>query len=183
MTCIIGLERDGVLWIGGDSAAYREDEVNTRVEPKVWRAGKFIFGFSGSFRIGQLLRWGFKPPKNNRDSDIEYMVIDFVDALKDLLTQKGASTRGESGDTFDAEIVVGYKRRLYVVESDFNVSTRTDTYVSSGGGTPYALGALWILESEGSLPPEVVIEKALNASAQYCPSVKPPFSIISNNQT
>jgi len=179
MTCIIGLERDGVLWVGGDSAAYREDEVNTRVDPKVWTADNFIFGFSGSFRIGQLLRWGFKPPKNSRNSDIEYMVIDFIDALKELLIQKGASSKGEDGDTFDAEIVVGYNRRLYVIETDFNVSTRTETYVSSGGGSPYALGALWVLESAG-FPPEIVIEKALRASAQYCPSVKPPFSIISN---
>ena len=180
MTCIIGLEREGVLWIGGDSAAYREDEVNARADPKVWKSGKFIFGFSGSFRIGQLLRWGFKPPKNNRDSDIEYMVIDFVDAIKSLLEEKGAASKSESGDSFDAEIIVGYKRRLYVIESDFNVSSRTDTYVSSGGGAPYALGAMWVLESQGTLPPDQVIEKALSASAQYCPSVKVPFSIINS---
>lgn len=180
MTCIIGLERDGVLWMGGDSAAYREDEINSRADPKVWRTGKFIFGFSGSFRIGQLLRWGFKPPKNTRDSDTEYMVLDFVDALKFLLEEKGASSKSESGDSFDAEIVVGYKRRLYVIESDFNISTRTDTFVASGGGAPYALGALWALETQSFLPPDQVIEKALTASAQYCPSVKAPFSIINN---
>jgi len=180
MTCIVGIERDGILWIGADSAAFKDDEINIRTDPKVWRAGEFLYGFSGSFRVGQVLRWGFKPPRNTRGTDMEYMVMDFVDDLKDFLSDKGLLVRGDSFDSYDAEIVIGFRSRFYVIESDFNVSAKADPYIASGSGAHYALGALYALFEQESLSPEQILHQALGASSYFCPSVKPPLSIISN---
>ena len=181
MTCIVALEHEGVLWMGGDSAAFREDEISCRADPKVFQYGEFLFGFSGSFRVGQLLRYGFQPPKQSGKSDMGYMVIDFVDALRTFLDQKGTHLKEGSGDSHDSEIVVGFRRKIYVIEPDFNVSMPLEKYVASGSGSAYALGALSVLEEIGIMHPSSKIETALKVSAQHCPSVRAPFTIMSNS--
>lgn len=168
--------------MGGDTAAFREDELTHRADEKVFKYGEFLFGFSGSFRVGQLVRYAFHPPKNAKQkSDMEYMVVDFVDSLRFLLEEKGKLLKDESGDSYDSEIVVGFRKKIYVIESDFNVSVSSEKYIASGSGSPYALGALHILNQNENLHPKVKVEMALKASSQYCPSVKAPFTILSNS--
>lgn len=182
MTCVVALEKDGVIWMGADSAAFRNDEINIRTDPKVFKVDNFLFGFSGSFRVGQLIRYAFRPPKNTRQrSDMEYMVVDFVDSLKLLLEEKGVLLKDGTGDSHDSEIVVGFHKKIYVIESDFNVSIRNENYAVSGSGAAYALGALYILNLNQSMGPEEKIELALRASVEYCPSVRLPFVIMSDN--
>lgn len=182
MTCIVAIKHDNEIWIGGDSAAFRDDERTSRADEKVFKHGEFLFGYSGSFRVGQLVRYAFNPPKNNKQkSDMEYMVVDFVDSLRFLLEEKGKLLKDESGDSYDSEIVVGFRNKIYVIESDFNVSTSTEKYVVSGSGSAYALGALYVLDENDNIKPKDKVEIALKASAQYCPSVKAPFTIMSNS--
>ena len=82
MTCIVGLLHDNSVYIGGDSAGVADYSLTVRADEKVFVNDGFIMGFTKSFRMGQLLRYCFKPPPYHPDSDLdEYMVKDFVNAV------------------------------------------------------------------------------------------------------
>ncbi len=182
MTCVVALEDNGSIWMGADSASYREDEVLIRQDEKVFKNGEFLIGFSGSFRIGQLLRWSLRPPKFlNNKAHMEYLVCDFVECLRNLLDTKGVLFKEETGDAHDSEIVLGFKGNIYVIEADFNVSSLRQKFAVSGSGFAYALGAMNVLYHDISLTPKQKIERALAVAGEYSPSVKSPFVVLNQD--
>ena len=65
MTCIVGLVHNGIVYIGGDSAAITIDGVQfLRSDPKVFIKEDFLIGFTSSYRMGQLIRFNLKIIKN-----------------------------------------------------------------------------------------------------------------------
>ncbi len=62
MTVIVGLIDEGRVHIGGDSVGISRCRLTVRKNPKVFRNGPYALGFSGSFRMGQLLHHAFKAP-------------------------------------------------------------------------------------------------------------------------
>ena len=66
MTCIVGLEHDGYVYIGGDSGAGGGYDYSsaTRTDEKVFRNANFIAVFTTSFRMGQLIRYAFRAPEH-----------------------------------------------------------------------------------------------------------------------
>jgi ATP-dependent protease HslVU (ClpYQ) peptidase subunit len=179
MTCIVAISDKNKIWMGGDSAASKNDEIITRENKKVFKNGNFIIGFSGSFRVGQILQYGFNPPKQEKNQDdMEYMVIDFIDSLRSTLQFKGLLFQEREGDAHDCEFIVGYKNTFYLIESDFQISKPIGNYIACGSGAHYAMGALHALK-DIDLEPKIKIEKALNASAEYCTMVRGPYEIIS----
>lgn len=181
MTCIVALEHDGNVWMGGDAAATRDHDVVCRANSKVFKNGEFLIGFSGSFRIGQLLQYSFFPPEQDfTQSEVEYLVTNFIDSLRELLQDKGAIMKEQEGDAQDSEFILGYKGKIYVIEPDFNIGRPITPYTSCGTGSSYAMGALYVL-SEANLEPKHKVEKALQAAAEYCTEVKAPFTILSQS--
>ncbi len=62
MTCIVGIETDKGVVIGGDSAGVSGLGLTVRADEKVFARGPFVMGFTSSFRMGQLLRYGALDP-------------------------------------------------------------------------------------------------------------------------
>ncbi len=62
MTCIVGVVKDGVVYIGGDSAGVSGLRLIKRKDSKVFKRKGFIIGYTSSFRMGQLLRFKLDPP-------------------------------------------------------------------------------------------------------------------------
>jgi len=65
MTVIIGIidKKNNKAIIAGDSAATDSWDYQTKIKhPKVFRNGKFIIGYTHSFRLGDVLRYAFNPP-------------------------------------------------------------------------------------------------------------------------
>lgn len=176
MTCVIGLLDKGNVYMGGDSAwVTPRYDVQIRADEKVFKNGDFIFGFTTSFRMGQLLRYSFIPPKYDTDMDIyKYMVSIFVEAVRECFKNGGYTTinnNEESGGTF----LVGYKGRLFGIDDDFQVSEQTCGYDAVGCGWAIALGSLY---STSDMSPEKRVLQALKASEQFSSGVKGPFHII-----
>lgn len=179
MTCIVAIEHDGTVWMGGDSAASRDNEIVRRSNEKVFFNDEFLIGYSGSFRIGQLLQYAFHAPKQSYgQTDMEYMVVDFVDALRHLMRDKGTLMKEEEGEAHDSEILIGYRGKIYVMESDFHIGRPLTSYAACGSGAPYALGALYVIANDQNLSPQEKIEKSLSASAEYSAGVASPFIIM-----
>jgi len=172
-TCIVGLEYDKGIYIGGDSAGVSGLDVSIRTDPKVFKNGPFIMGFTTSFRMGQLLMYKFEPPKRDpKKTDHEFMVTDFIDAVKKCFIDNDFGSK-ENNDY--GSFLVGYRGKLYIIYEDLQVGENECGYASVGCGESYALGSLF---STPKLSPRKRIEMALNAAAEFSGGVSPPFNII-----
>lgn len=187
MTCIVGLEHDGDVWIGGDSAGVGPGYgLTVRADVKVFTRDRgpdrWAFGFCGSFRVGQLIRYSLELPVPDDDDDLyEFMVTDFVDALRSALDIGGALFRKggvEWGETF----LVGLRGVLFCVEEDFQVGRAVDPYVSVGCGDDPARGAMHALSTVTDLDPDARILTALAAAERHSAGVRSPFLVVSTKR-
>ncbi len=175
MTCIVGLEHNGDVYVGADSAAVSGWKVRQTRLPKVFRNGSFLIGYTTSFRMGQILQHHLKVrPQKQGEDNASYMVHVFVEAVRECLRDKGFSkveNNREEGGLF----LVGYNGTLYDVGNDFQVNSNADGLAAIGGGGDYALGALRVLEH---LPPEQRLRQALEAADYFSGDVCGPFTVI-----
>jgi ATP-dependent protease HslVU (ClpYQ) peptidase subunit len=176
MTCIVGLKTEDGIYIGGDSAVSTGDNlVQTMADPKVWTKGQFIFGYAGTLRAGQIIKYNFKiPPICDRDS-MEYLVIGFVDAMRKTLKKAGAAKEENKEEEQSNQFLIGYKGRLFEIDEGYGVCEVADEFTAIGSGTEYALGSL---QTTKGLEPDYRIIKALEAAAHFTSWVRPPFHTV-----
>ncbi len=176
MTCIVGVVDSGRIYMGGDSAGVSGYHVRIRQDPKVFRKGPFLMGFTTSFRMGQLLQYTFKPPTQGTESDFEYMVNTFVAEVRNCFNIGGYITNSggrESGGTF----MVGYNKQLYTVDTDFQVGQGTDGFEAIGCGYVEALASLRSTQ-DSWMEPRMRVEVALDTSAYFNAGVRAPFNLV-----
>ncbi len=176
MTCIAGLVHEGRVFIGGDSAGVSGLDIHSRKDAKTFKNGEFVFGFTSSFRMGQLLRYSLSPPKRHPDKDVmNFMVTEFIDAVRACLKAGGYARRDsevEQAGTF----LVGYQGRLFRIADDYQVGESNNGYDACGCGEPFARGALF---SNAALAPMERITQALQAAEEHSAGVRGPFHIES----
>jgi hypothetical protein len=82
MSCVIGLKNNGNIYMGSDGRASTLDgEIRPVITKKVFKNGKYLIGYTGSVRVGQvLLPHYFKAPP---------CIDDFPDAIREQLGKKG----------------------------------------------------------------------------------------------
>lgn len=183
MTCIVGYidsPRNRVL-IGADSCGANVAQYHKRVrkDPKVFKNDQYIIGFTSSFRMGQLLRF-YKLPSyrdGDRDRDIfEFMCTTFVEEVRKIL-KAGAYTTVSNNTETGGQFLVGFKGRLFEIESDFQVSEVQENYTAIGCGFEYALGSLHSIVHH-KISAEDKIVAALSAAAEFDAYVCPPYKIL-----
>ena len=181
MTCIIGYVQKDKVYIAGDSAGVGGYEISIRKDPKVFKNGKFIMGFTSSFRMGQLLMSSkFKVANQKpKETDYHYMITSFVDAV--IKTFKNGGFLKKENEVFHGgAFLVGYKGKLYQIESDFQVGEVEDAFNSVGCGSDIAKGAMSVLDSMEDLTPEQKLIKALESTTRFSAGVAAPFNIVSS---
>ena len=176
MTCIIGLLSPSGTWIGGDSAGVGGLSLVVRKDEKVFFInGRFLLGYTSSFRMGQLLRFGFVPPEQKKkQSDFEYLCTDFIDAVRQRLKTGGYLTikdNEERGGTF----LLAYKSGLYEISDNFQVGIPVDPYGACGCGDEIALGSLYSTAQDND--PKRRMLTALQAAERFSAGVRRPFVI------
>ena len=175
MTCIAGVVEGDRIFMGGDSAASEGTALLIRADQKVFRNGEFLFGFAGSFRMGQLLRYAFTPPKHARRQDVHrYMVTTFIDAVRDCLKKGGLASKEHDVEAVDGAFLVGYRGRLFIIEQDYQVGEAVDGFAAIGCGDQVAQGALFATEG---MEPKKRVRQALEAAERYNTGVRRPFYI------
>lgn len=179
MTCIAGFTDGTRTVIGGDSAGVSGFDLMVRADQKVFRVGGFVFGFTSSFRMGQLLRYRFSPPTLKRGRDIyEYMVTDFIDSVRACFKDGGFASTDSSGSEKGGTFLVGYQGRLFTVESDYQVGENTYPFAAVGCGDNLALGAFMALTTaRPDYEPEQYVEEALKVSEALNGGVSAPFHL------
>jgi len=179
MTCIVGwVDKSGDIYFGGDSAAVGVGNLSLEIrkDVKVFKKKNMIFGFTTSFRMGQLLMFKldipYHPPKL---SDYEYMCTDFIDGVRKCLKDNGYSEVDKNVEKV-GEFLVGYRGRIYHIYNDLQVGMMDHNYDACGCGRGYAIGSL--ATNDENICPKKVILKALEVAEKFSGGVRKPFRIL-----
>lgn len=175
MTCIVGIVDEDKVYIGGDSAGVAGLNLWVRADLKVFNIGEFVFGFTSSFRMGQLLQYSFTPPKIGNGDLMKYMATDFVDAVRETLKAGGYAQIDKNVEKAGA-FLVGVRGRLFSIEDDYQVGETICGYNAVGCGASFALGSLATTEGQ-DLPPKQKVRIALEAAEKFSAGVSKPFTI------
>ena len=177
MTCIVGLVHGDRVIIGGDSAGGTAGwGIQDRFDPKVGVVGEFVFGFTDSFRMGQVLLYRFKPPPIEGEL-MTYMVGPFIDEVRRTFRAAGYAERQnerESGGTF----LVGVRGRLFRIASDYQVGESMDGYDAVGCGADIALGSMYSSGLVIDSAPRARVLEALSAAEHFSGGVRRPFKVV-----
>lgn len=178
MTCIVGLVHNNKIWMGGDSAGVAGNRIDIRKDPKVFLNGEFLIGFTSSFRQGDILKYLFKPPEHPLDMDNNtFMVSIFIESIRKTFNQRGFGT-SNSGQEQGGCFLVGYRKHLYSIESDYQVGELTLPFNAVGCGAIEALAAMYAIQNNDYTPKERV-EIALKTATYFNTGVTGPFNILS----
>jgi len=185
-TCIVALKHGDKVYLGGDSAATNESlKISIRKDPKVFvkddaDENTWLFGFTSSYRMGQLIQHVLVLPIIDRKKDekdlLGYMVRKFIPALQKCLREGGYETKKEertTGGTF----IVAVKGEVFKIQSDYQVSVHAENFCATGCGEDLALGALYATKDWQD--PEKRLTIALEAAETFSAGVQRPFIIIS----
>lgn len=184
MTCIVALKDGGRVYMGADSAGvggwYRK---SSRMDPKIYRVGAMLIGFTTSFRMGQLLGYSLTLPHHHADVAIEkYMATAFIDAVRHCLKTGGWAEKDKEVER-GGDFLVGYHGRIFHVASDYQVGEREEGFDAVGCGFDLALGSLYTsamvkdADVGGPANPRERVTVALEAAAAFSAGVHPPFRI------
>ncbi len=91
MTCIVGIEFDGKVFMGCDSASVN-GWYNMSIEtgPKVFHRGEFLIGFTSSWRMGQLLQYHLSVrEQGKKETNHAYMILAFAETVRTLMKGHG----------------------------------------------------------------------------------------------
>jgi hypothetical protein len=174
MTAVVGLVHNGTVHLGGDSAGVSGWDLTVRTDPKVFTNGPYAIGFTTSWRMGQVLRWAFKPPKPPADHLDKFMSTTLVDAARDALKAAGFARKDreqEEGGTW----LIGVVGRLFTVHGDYQVAESADGYTAVGCGAQVAHGVLY---ATPGLPPRRRLQLALEAAERHSAGVRGPFNYV-----
>lgn len=188
MTCIVGYVENEKIYMGGDSAGVDGYDLTVRVDDKVFMNEDFIFGFTSSFRMGQILRYNFVPPRRKENiTDEQYLYGDFINKIIEAFKEKYYA-KIESNQIEGGTFLFGYNGKLYYVGPDFQIGRSIKKYDSIGCGHQYALGCLYALEkyelrseekNDCIISIKEKVEMALEAAEIFSTGVRRPFKIIS----
>jgi hypothetical protein len=178
MTCIVGIVDHGNVFLGGDRAAVADRHYLTHcAQPKVFRRGSFVMGYTSSFRMGQLLQYRLAAPDLPTETDFdEFMATTFADAVRWCL-KDGGYTKIENAREEVGTFLVGAAGRLYVFDDDYNVRSPLCGYAACGSGESVALGSLHAT-AQLDVPAARRAVMALDAASRFVTTVRAPFDLI-----
>jgi len=182
MTCIVGLidNNEKKIYMGADSGASNSQLITTVADKKIFKRinkknQEFLFGYSSSFRMGQLLQYIIDLPEYDENDDImDYMVSNFVEEIRRIFKERGYS-KIDNNEEVGGNFLIGFHGNLFEMEEDFHISRLIYNYSSIGSGYLYAYGSLYTTENF-SITSFDRVKLALEAAGNFNPFVKPPYS-------
>jgi len=178
MTCIVGLMENGKVYIGADKSSSCGGVIRKTALNKVFKKGSYIIGYTTSFRMGQLLEHVIELPEPpEAGADLHFMVSSFVEKIRKDFKGYGFSTvdnNEETGGTF----LVGVNRKIFKINSDYQVGLYEDNFACCGSGEEYAEAVMEALKDIVS--PKERIAKAIKIAGKFVMSVTQDCVILEN---
>jgi hypothetical protein len=187
-TCIAALKTGNGVWMIGDSAGVDPQSLSIRIVSgkKVFlktdsNGQEFGFGYTSSFRMGQLIQYSLTVPPVPAKGDLQdYMCTTFVEALRTCLKDGGYTKISDNQET-GGYFLVGTAGRIFEIQSDFQVCETVEDYAAVGCGDDLALGSLFSTQDnhlDEAMQPWDRLRLALDAAAHFSAGVRPPFNLI-----
>ncbi len=137
MSTVVGIVKDGKIWMGADSYATTADGERRRIMcKKIFVNPPYLMGYIGSVRTGQVLSSReFEPPEN---------VLDFPDCMIAQFKEKGCIFVQSDNQVLlqEGNILIGTAAgELYEVLADFQIN-QVEDFTAIGSGSTFAVGSL-----------------------------------------
>lgn len=166
MTIIVGVvdAKTGEVHIAADTMASDGWNGQLRVDKKVFVAHGIGYGFTSSYRMGQILQYHSEEVVDElRQTDtFGYVVKCLVPMWRRILTEHGF-TKVEMGRESFGTFVVGIDGHVFTIDNDFQVGERVDGFAAVGCGCEYAMGSLF---SSGAIGLSLA-QEAVEAAKYY----------------
>lgn len=171
MTCIVGVEVGNKVVLAGDIQGSGGNNKIVHTQPKVFKNGEMGFGYTTSYRFGQLIEHSvtkeFVP--SSEEMIYPWLIKEFVPHCKKTLQEGGYDGGGNC--------LIGVKGQLWELQGEFSVLRSTKGFNAVGSGYEYALGAMDTIFSKRdrnmmSVEEVVsVLKDVMVTVSTYCPTV------------
>lgn len=176
MTCIVGYKFKDTVCLAGDlmgSNGYTKEVYNNS---KVFAKGDVVFGYTTSFRFGQILEYHLCDFLFDETMDTKkYLITVVVVQIKKILKEF------EYDDKKCGTALVAIKNRLFTVHDDFCVIEH-NSYSSVGSGESFAKGSIHsqvvIKEPTSKVEVESMLQLSIKAASYHSTSVSKESTII-----
>ncbi len=177
MTCIVGIEHKGIVYLGGDRAA--TDGGLNRVlikDPKVFLKGNVGFGICGLPKVIDAVQHAIELPEDTTGNGKAWLVGHAIPAIREGLKKLECTEEHNGQQYYHGAMLIGYKGHLYQLESNFQLVEAAHGFDATGSGGEAALGSL--RSTKKISDPRKRLLEALEVSAEHNAGVAPPFDII-----
>lgn len=176
MTCIIAIEQNGIVTMGGDRMGSNGYTGAPVAESKVFKKGGVLIGYTSSFRMGQLLQHALTIPVLPAEIDLDkWVAIDFMQAIRQVYQDNGwdgqKDNKAEHGS-----FLMAVNGRCYEIQSDYSFIRNLSGEYAVGSGTSFALGSL--RSTRGKLSAEKRILEGLETASEYVVTVQGPYDVL-----
>jgi 20S proteasome alpha/beta subunit len=183
MTCVIGMIKiGGGVIFGADSEMSDGYEKSITADSKVFIKKDVAFGMCGEMLFLQLLKYHLEIPMRPKDiTDEEYIVKHLVANIKTTFKEQNGSLEINDRRHFYGSVLIGYRSKIYELQSNFQVIRTKERFVCIGSGGAHARASM--LTSQRTVWTEKTrIRLALNVSSKCAVGVSGPFKIVELNK-
>lgn len=185
MTCIVGVEYKNTVLIGGDIQGTGRNNKIIHTHPKVFSRNGVVFGFTSSYRFGQLIEHTLEEPiiPDSIDDIYRWLTLVLVPKLQTSM-KNGWYTDG--GTPLGGNCLIGIKNQLWELQSDWSVIRSVKGYAAVGSGCEYAMGSMFAMMHDK--PPKTraehinLVKIAIMAAGTFSPSVGTESTILSTDR-
>jgi hypothetical protein len=183
MTCIAGLEKNGMLYFGGDSICVSSYTKTINPDSKVFQREGLLFGTTGPPRLRNVLQYRLEIPACAASQDpMTYLMNDFLEALHACFQKDGFEQEDRGRRFFEGRILLGLRSELYIVGGEYHIGRPSGSYCAIGVGEEYAYGSLHTTE-QMNIDPLQRLTLALEAAAYHNTDVAGPFTFVTSEET
>lgn len=172
MTCVAAIAKEGKVYFAGDRAASEGNYIVAIDKPKIWKNGKYIFGFAGTFDA-QIIQYNFNPPEPEGNLD-KFMHTKFLKYLKGFYAEWDLG-----GKDSELSLIIGIKGKIYEHEAEgLTMISYDKDYIVIGSGAEYAMGSLH--STRNHKDPKRRLALALDAACDLSNSCLGPVDFLSS---
>lgn len=173
MTTVIAVVTKSTSIIAADTLAY-EASHNVVGQPKVFQpSNSLLIGVSGSYAVLNCIMHHMPIPRRLKGNDDRgYVHGQLHIAIRNALVKFNLLTAGAGEQEIKGEILIVYRGKIYVIQSDFSLIEVRSNFYAIGSGYEYTTAAYRALEMyQADMPVASRMQEAIKITSQYCPSV------------
>lgn len=181
MTCIVACIENGKAYIAGDRMGSDTFSKMESKRAKVFKKNGFLFGYTTSFRMGQIIEYSFEIPERGYDEPLDYYIYTkFVNSLRKCFDKNGfggTDSKNNTGDVGGSFIFI-VDNRIFEMQDDFAILEHSTNFCSVGAGQFHAIAAMEALKHTNMKPKEKLRE-SIRIASKFVVSVSETCDIIS----